>query len=358
MKKTLSVTLCAALVLLTACRHGADASQEIRPPVYGADEIKFEVAAAQYMDLSETQGIGATVGYPYAVYVTYPADAQVISYSASVGTEVSQGDVLAELDSSGLDYDINNQQTLVNAAGGSQLDRALEQSRLDMLLAEKDAYMLRAPFDGIVTYARRITEGADAKAGDVCFAVSEKDRAMVYIDGSDASRFRFGQKVQIKLDGTSYDATVVQAPDTAPSDQTVTRTIFALEDGVMAKIAEENPIAISAGWATVYLTTEKKNVLAVPDSAIKRSGSTTYVTLVDGEERFKLNVTTGESIGGYTEIINGISEGDVVVAQGSGVFSGEDELQNAQGGFDGQDGYNGHGDHDGPPPDWNGEAPE
>lgn len=151
---------------------------------------------------------------------------------------------------------------------------------------------------------------------------------------------------------------MVQAPDTAPSDQTVTRTIFALEDGVMAKIAEENPIAISAGWATVYLTTEKKNVLAVPDSAIKRSGSTTYVTLVDGEERFKLNVTTGESIGGYTEIINGISEGDVVVAQGSGVFSGEDELQNAQGGFDGQDGYNGHGDHDGPPPDWNGEAPE
>ena len=73
---------------------------------------------------------------------------------------------------------------------------------------------------------------------------------------------------------------------------------------------------------------------------------------MDGEERFKLNVTVGESIGGYTEIIDGIAEGDVVMAQGSGVFSGEDsadEQQNAQGGFDG---------HDGPPPDRNGEFPE
>lgn len=352
MKKTLSAALCAALLLLTACRRGADAAQEIRPPVYGADEIKFEVAAAQYMDLSETQSIGATVGYPYAVYVTYPADALVMSYDTAVGREVKQGDVIAQLDSSGLDYDINNQQTLVNASRGSQLDYALEQSRLDMLLAEKDAYTLRAPFDGIITYARRLTEGSDAAAGDVCFAISEKDRAMVYIDGADASRFRFGQKVQVRLDGTTYDATVVQAPDTAPADQTVSRTIFALDGGVMAQLAEENPLAISAGWATVYLTTEKKNVLAVPDSAIKRSGSTTYVTLVDGEERFKLNVTVGESIGGYTEIIDGISEGDVVMAQGSGVFSGEDsadEQQNAQGGFDG---------HDGPPPDWNGEFPE
>ena len=324
MKKTLSVTLCAALMLLTACRRGTDAAQEIRPPVYGADEIKFEVATAQYMDLSETQGIGATVGYPYSVYVTYPADALVMSYSATMGTEVSQGDILAELDSSGLDYEINNQQTLVNASRGSQLDYALEQSRLEMLLAEKDAYTLRAPFDGVITYTKRLTEGSDARAGDVCFAISEKGRAMVYIDGSEASLFHFGQAVQIKLDGTTYDATVVQAPDAAPSDQTVTRTIFALEDGVMAQIAEENPIAISAGWATVYLTTEKKNVLAVPDAAIKRTGSATYVTVVDGEERFKLSVTVGDSIGGYTQIIDGISEGDVVMSQGSGVFSGED----------------------------------
>lgn len=314
-----------ALVLLTACTHGKDASQEIRPPVYGADEIKFEVATAQYMDLTETKAIGATVGYPYSVYVTYPADALVMSYSAVNGRVVAQGEVIAELDSSALDYDINNQKTLVNAAQGSQLDYAIEQSRLEMLLAEKDAYTLRAPFDGIITYVKRLTEGADAKAGEVCFALSEKDRAMVYIDGSDASLFRFGQKVRVKLDSTTYDATVVQAPDSSPSDQTSERAIFALEDGVMAKIAEENPVAISAGWATVYLTTEKKHVLAVPDSAVKRSTNKAYVTIVDGEERFKLNVTAGESIGGYTEILNGISEGDIVMAQGSGVFSSDDD---------------------------------
>ena len=338
MKKTLSAALCTTLVLLTACSHGKDASQEIRPPVYGADEIKFEVATAQYMDLTETKAFGATVGYPYSVYVTYPADALVMSFDAVNGRIVTQGEVIAELDSSALDYDINNQKTLVNAAQGSQLDYAIEQSRLEMLLAEKDAYTLRAPFDGIITYVKRLTEGTDAKAGDVCFALSEEDRAMVYIDGSDASHFRFGQKVRVKLDDTTYDATVVQAPDSSPSDQTAERAIFALEDGVMAKIAEENPIAISAGWGTVYLTTEKKHVLAVPDSAVKRSSNKAYVTIVDGEERFKLNVTAGESIGGYTEIINGISEGDIVMAQGSGVLSSD-------AGNDKEE------DRNGPPPD-------
>ena len=71
----------------------------------------------------------------------------------------------------------------------------------------------------------------------------------------------------------------------------------------------------------MYVTTERKNVLAVPDSAVKSGGSESFVTLVDGTERYKLKVTTGVSLGGYTEILNGISAGDIVLARGSGNYS-------------------------------------
>lgn len=323
MKKLLSVIVCGSLLLLTACKNGAQASDEIRASVYGADEIQYEIAQAQLMDLSETRSIGASVGYPYAVYLTYPDEALVMEYNVYTGAEVREGDILAQLDSSALNYEINNQQTLVNAAAasGSQLDYELESSKLEMLQAEKESYTIRAPFNGIITYTKRISEGNYTEKGAVCCAISEKNRAMVYIEGSEAAQFRFGQKVEVKLDGTTYGATVVQAPDSTPSDVTENRALFVLDDNAMEQIAEENPMAISAGWATVYVTSEKKNVLAVPDAAIKKTTTKTYVTLVDGEEHYKLNVTVGESIGGYTEIINGISEGDTVVAQGSGVLS-------------------------------------
>lgn len=329
MKKKYAALLLALSLALTACK-GKSAEEEIKLPIYGADEISFEIAEAKYMDISETSTLGVTVGYPYSVYLTYPAEAPVTFFQITNGDIVTEGQVLAELDSSALDYEINNQQTVVNAAynaslsGGTaaRLQYEIEQSRLEMLLAEKDAYTIRAPLDGIITTVTRVTEGTIVKAGDVCCAVSEENKACIYVEGGEAAQFRFGQQVQVKLDGVTYDATVVEAPDVAPATATRANVaMFALGEGVIERIWEENSMAISAGWATVYITESRKNVLAVPDAAIKTVGTDSYVTIVDGDERYKLNVTIGKRLGGYTEILNGISEGDIVMAQGSGVFS-------------------------------------
>ncbi len=316
---------------VTGCNRGADAAEEIKLPIYGGETISYEVAIAQYMDISETQSMGATIGYPYADYLHYPADAQVVMFSIVKGRSVTEGDVLAELDSSDLDYEINNQQTIVdtayaNSLGGGEAARLqyeIEKYTLDMLVAEKERYVIRAPYDGIVTYVNRVSAGDEVKSGDICCMVSPHDNVQIYIDGGDAAKFRFGQEVSVKIDGDEYPAKVVMAPDMVPETadgRAAMRSVFALEEGVMDKLIVENEMAIAAGWATVYLTTEKKNVLAVPDSAVKTVGSTSSVTLLSGEERFRLNVTIGKSLGGFTEIINGISEGDMVIAEGSGTF--------------------------------------
>ena len=284
------------------------------------------------MDLSETQSIGVTIGYPYAVYLTYPGDALVKSFNALKGRTVTKGEVLAELDSSDLDYDISNQQTIVNAAyqsslSGSRADQLqyeIEQLKLDKMLEEKESYTIKAPFDGIITLTKAVAEGSTVTEGAVCCAVSEISKTEVYIDGGGASQFRFGQKVQVRIDTTMYDATVVQAPDAAPSEASgsaAKRTVFQLDNNAMEQVLTDSAMAVSAGWATVFVTSERKNVLAVPDSAVKSSGTENYVTLVDGEERFKLKVTIGASLGGYTEILDGISAGDTVMAEGSGEFT-------------------------------------
>lgn len=333
MKKTGAAFVLAVAVLVSGCSGRQVTGGEIQLPIYGgADEVSYEVATAQYMDLSETVSTGVTIGYPYAVYLTYPADALVMSFNALKGRTVTEGEVLAVLDSSDLDYDISNQQTLVNAAyqsslsGGSaaQLQYEIELKELDMLLAEKEKYTIKAPFDGIITQVTAVSEGSQVQADKLCCAVSEIDRTAIYLDGAGTSQFRFGQEVRIKVDNEMYDAVVVAAPDSAPATAYGTsagRVIFDIGEENMQKLLTESAMAVSAGWATVYVTTERKNVLAVPDSAIKSGGSESYVTLVDGTERYKLKVTTGVSLGGYTEIINGITQGDVVIAEGSGEFA-------------------------------------
>lgn len=352
MKKKAAALIMSVLLMLSGCKSQST-DGEIKLPIYGTEDISFEIATAQYMDLTETASMGATIGYPYATYLYFPADALVLSSSVVKGSTVSKGDVLVQLDSSGLDYEINNQKTIVSAAyanasagAQAQLQYQIEQYTLDMMLAEKDKYTITAPYDGIITLVNRVKEGDTAEGGTVCCGISEISKAEIYIDGSDASKFRFGQTAQVRIDSTTYDATVVAAPDVTPATASKTnRTMFVLADGVMDGIIEENAMAISAGWATIYQTTEKKHVLAVPDAAIKTSGTDSYVTLVDGDERFRLPVTIGVQIGGYTEILNGISEGDIVMAEGSGLFSDTSAKADAE-----ENAWDNGGDWDNP--DW------
>ena len=334
--------------MMSACSGGEVTTEEIKLPIYGAEEITYEVATAQYMDISETDSMGAEIGYPFADNLHYPADAQVISFSAVKGKSIEEGQVLAELDSGDLDYEINNQKTIVDTAyaaslGGGEAARLqyeIEQYTLDMLLAEKEKYIIRAPYDGKIVSINRVTAGDQVVAGDVCCSVAPADGVQVYIDGGDANKFRYGQSVVVKIDGTEYPAKVVMAPDVAPAtadNKATRRAIFQLENNAMDKLITDNPAALAAGWATVYQTIEKKNVLAVPDAAVKTSGSTSSVTLLDGEERYRFNVTIGMSLGGYTEIIDGIAEGDIVIADGSGTFvSASDDKDDNSGNWNGE----------------------
>lgn len=327
-KKLLKLfALLAAALLLVGCKKSA-AEEQIKLPIYNADEIRFEVAEAKVMDISEKKSVAAVIGYPYADNIMYPASAQVVSFNAIANRDVAAGEVLAELDSSSLDYEISNQRALVDAAAASrgtaagQLNYELELSRLNMLLAQKESYTIRAPFDGVITAVTRAASGSSVSEGDFCCAISEKSKPAVYIEGGDAALFRFGQSVEVKIDGVIYEAKVVAAPDIAPEYAAgKALAVLDLGEGVLEKLEQENYLAFGAGWATAYVTSERKNVLAVPESAVKTVGSVSYVMIVDGDERYKLFVTPGETLGGYTEILNGISEGDIVMAEGSGVFS-------------------------------------
>ncbi len=64
--------------------------------------------------------------------------------------------------------------------------------------------------------------------------------------------------------------------------------------------------------ATIFVN-EKRDVLLVPNSAIVKEGGKSYVQVVNGEVTEKRQVTTGLSNWQYTEITEGVSEGEQVL---------------------------------------------
>ena len=67
---------------------------------------------------------------------------------------------------------------------------------------------------------------------------------------------------------------------------------------------------------TATITTEiKQDVLTVPNSAVKGSGTESYVLLMKDGSPIKTSVTIGIANDSYTEIVSGLSENDTVVTQ-------------------------------------------
>ena len=71
------------------------------------------------------------------------------------------------------------------------------------------------------------------------------------------------------------------------------------------------------------------NVLAVPEKAIKKDGTKTYCSVLQGNEKYDLYVEVGATAGGYVEILSGLNEGDVVVlAESTGNGSSNTDNKN------------------------------
>lgn len=375
------LTAAVLLLALTACSAQNKADKEIKLPIY-ENQVKVKTVAAAKTDLEESITTAAGLGYAMADYLRCITGGNLITYNAKTYKEFKKGEVIAVFDSSSLDYDYRRQNILTQAAYDTYAQQKTEKSRLeyeyqksllDEIEYQKDQYTIYAPYDCIISSAARLTVGEELSAGDFVCTVAPVDEIYVYIGydpekTSDSTPFHLGGKVNVKLTGKTYEATVVSvpkstnykfpfqyesqqlssntqyepqslglAPEKISSDSfsnkgyTVLNTLIGdrpeggsptadssknifikFSPEVLQQVLEETPNAVSAGWATVTVVTKSlKNVLALPKDAVTSRGGS-YVYLYKDGQRIQTPVLTGETINGYTVILAGLSEGDTV----------------------------------------------
>ena len=170
--------------------------------------------------------------------------------------------------------------------------------------------VLRAPFAGVVT-AKLASIGDTAMPGQPLLVLDDPTalRLEATVPEIAARTLKVGQKVPVRIDGSTRDlaGTVAEiSPASDPTSRTVLAKVdlptdAALHPGVLGRFLLPSPVG-------------RPRSVVVPSASVVRRGQLEEVFVVDqGRARLRL-VKTGRVKGDTTEILSGLSDGDTVVA--------------------------------------------
>lgn len=189
------------------------------------------------------------------------------------------------------------------------------------------AITLHAPSSGIVTQIE-VREGQRVNAGQTLMAIN--GIARVWVDAS----------LPQALAGIVQPDTLVSVRIDARPGQVFPGTVAMLLPDIdsttraqRARIVLDNPQGVLSPGMFVQVTLHPMHggtVLAIPDEAIIATGEYTRVIVQDDSGRFRpVVVHVGRSVGGYTQVIDGLGEGDRLVVSGQFLIDSEASLSGA-----------------------------
>lgn len=194
-----------------------------------------------------------------------------------------------------------------------QLELSLSQMqlRLDSARRALEDTALTAPMDGTVTMLA-LVEGEMVSAGTPVVELGDLERFVVEVslDETDVAAAKIGQEAIVTLDAFPDMALAGEVTDIAPvaSVQSgvvlypVTVELSSVESGVRAGMTADVQI----------ISASKADVLIVPLRAVQSEGGSSYVWRQTAEGFERVAVVLGVMTETEVEIVDGLSEGDVV----------------------------------------------
>lgn len=187
-------------------------------------------------------------------------------------------------------------------------------------LEEFDSYIVdetvSSEYSGIITEIS-VTEGDIIENGQKLFTLNDYDEVTITvdIDESDIDEIRIGDSANVSIAAfpdESFTGTVTEIGDADMNSSTSEITY-----GVTVNISGNlNGVYENMTGEATFVTKETKEAVQVVNRAIIREGTKSYVKMQDDSgEVITREVKTGFSDGINVEIIEGLSEGDVVLIE-------------------------------------------
>ena len=219
-----------------------------------------------------------------------------------------------ENESTGEDY---NKQ-IATEQENQRYDKQLHEYRVQKINEQIALYQqlvddgtLKAAHSGLVTYTKKLTEGRSAAAYENIVIVSDTDDLVLDIKATAINEYKYSDydKKYVIVDGEKYDVTESQYT----SEVLVLSKINNRYPDVCVE-SREKPFLTAGQMYPVYFEKTKANqALVVGKDSIYKDGDTRYVYVKNDEGgREKRIITTGESDENYTQVTEGLKEGELV----------------------------------------------
>ena len=298
----------------------------------GADPnapVNVEIAVTEYRDVPQDETYTTTV-QAYAVNNVVPqAGSRIKRINVEVGDFVAKGQVLAEMDRTSLEQtklkldndalELSRLQQLYEAGALSKSDYEAMQLAYNVSNSQYENLVentvLRSPLTGVVT-ARNYDAGDMYAMSQPIFVVQQISpvKLLVAMSETDYSKVGKGDAVEITVDaipGRTFTGKVNRIyPVIDPASHTFTAEVV---------VPNTDRVLRPGMFARARVTFAVNHSIVVPDIAIvKQQGSgQKSVFVLNGDNTVSSRIVTlGRHIGSDYEVLEGLSEGEKVVAKG------------------------------------------
>lgn len=214
------------------------------------------------------------------------------------------------------DEDYNTQ--IATEQENQRYDKQLHEYRVQKINEQMASYQqivddgtLKAAHSGLVTYTKKLTEGRSAAAYENIVIVSDTYDLVLDIKDTAINEYKYSDydKKYVIVDGEKYDVTESQYT----SEVLVLSKINNRYPDVCVESREKPSLTAGQMYPVYFEKTKADQALVVGKDSIYKDGDTRYVYVKNDEGgREKRIITTGESDENYTQVTEGLKEGELV----------------------------------------------
>ena len=273
--------------------------------------------------------------YPAIIYASSESsvyaglDDVVRTISVKVGDMVKQGDTIVSfspdnraLQQASLAYDnaltvYERSNSLFRSNDISQQDFDTVQMQYEIsainLKAANDMVNVKAPISGMITQINvRVTE--NVKPGTSLFTVSNSDvfEALLYVGANEIENIQIGARAYI--DGQNIEGRITQVSFTLDRQKQCFPVTAVFNDGNNNDSINSLVSGMNVDIAIEIYRNEHAIILSQQELVRTETGPVAFI--VENNKLHQIMVQTGVENGLRTEIINGLSEGDMIVSEG------------------------------------------
>ena len=324
---TLAASLTIATLAVGGCFLLPKEEHALAPPLVEPPPIVYRTAAVE-VDLIEVNVVvRGTFIYPSQTALQFGDRAgRLAEFGVRLGDTVEAGQILARLDTDGLELDVARQRLRLRraelalerleAAGADRfqlqiagVDVQLEQLQLEELLLELEKATLRSPIRGEVMYLTRSNPGEQVGARETIAQVADpRDLSLAY-RGPRVAQFSIGATVDVRFEQADYFGEVIMTPGSIPRDADER-----LRDLVLIRVDAPAGAMRAGQSARIILSVDRReDAVVVPADAVHHYLERRFVYVLEDGLRAERTVEVGLTTATKVEVIDGLSPGEEVV---------------------------------------------